>query len=292
MKKLYSHSRISTYKMCPKQFEYKYINKLVPLESNNNNLFLGSLVHKGIELKSEQDLLNHIEELKYTVTEGNGTLITLALAMVEAYFKKFGYNEIVRNELHFNIPLDNITTTKTTDLQFHGYIDGIIEEEDGYWLLEIKTASIIDKTYIDKLIFNDQIERYLYATANGYLENFTLDKPLLGIKYRIIKKPLIRQKQKESIMEFRQRLIEKLQEEDNIIEVILNRTDEELEDSIKDTLHDILTIETTTRFTKTLSACSTYGRCPYMELCSKEEQGELLYIVKEEERRNEDVTRK
>jgi hypothetical protein len=201
--------------------------------------------------------------------------------MVEAYFNRFGYNEIVRNELHFELPLG--------DYKLQGYIDGIIEEEDGYWLLEIKTASTVNKDYIDKLLFNDQISRYMYAIKNNYVEDFNLDKPLLGIKYRIIKKPLIRQKQNESIMEFRKRLVEKLQEDDYIIEQVLTRTDEEIIDCMEDTLQDIITIENTKKFTKTLSACSTYGRCPYMELCCKEENAELLYSVKEE-RRDEDVT--
>lgn len=279
---MYSHSRINCFKLCPKQYEYKYIKHLYPL-SDNNNLMLGNILHKGIELKSIPQLLNYIEELNITPNESTETLVTLALAMVEAYFKKYGYNEIVKNELHFEFPFEE------NDFKLHGYIDGIIEEPDGYWLLEIKTASIINKDYIDKLMFNDQISRYMYAVKNGFVEDFKLDKPLLGIKYRIIKKPMIRQKQKETIVEFRNRLIEKLQEEEYMIELLLNRTDEEIMECIRDTAEDIITMKTAGRFTKTLSACSTYGRCPYMELCCNEPNGELLYM-KKEERTEENVT--
>lgn len=278
----YSHSKINTYKMCPKMFEYKYIKKLTPLADKSNNLFLGELLHKGVELKSIDKLLEYIDTSNYTPTEESETLITMVLAMVEAYFLKFGIKEKIHNELYFTLPID--------DDMFEGYIDGLIEEEDGYYLLEIKTASIVDKTYIDKLRFNDQIERYLYGISHGEIENFKLDKPILGIKYRIIKKPLIRQKQKESIMEFRNRLIEKLQEEDNIQEIILSRTEEEINEAFEDIKYDINIINYSNRYTKTLSACSTYGRCPYMELCSKEENAELLYIIKEE-RRNKNVTK-
>ena len=281
-KELYSHSRINTFKMCPKQYEYKYIQQLTPLGGNNNNLFLGGLLHKGVELKSISGLLNYIDELNTTPNEDTETLINLALTMTEAYFTKFGYNEIVHSEIPFMVDIEE-------NIGFRGIIDGLIEDDNGYWLLEIKTASVINKEYIDKLKFNDQIERYLYGLQNGELENFKLDKPILGIKYRILKKPLIRQKQNESIMEFRNRLVDKLQEDDYIVELELNRTPEEIDDAMKDLIQDIKSIKCTERFTKTLSACTTYGRCPYMELCCKEENAELLYI-KKEERSDLDVT--
>lgn len=280
--KIYSHSKITTFKLCPKQYEYKYINNLRPLEDSNKNLFLGSLLHKGVELKSVDKLLEYIDETNVTPTEESETLITLALALTEAYFNKFGYDEKVLNEQHFQFNVFG-------DSYLEGYIDGLIEDDNGYWLLEVKTASIIDKTYLDKLNFNEQINKYMYALKHNHLDSFKLDKPLLGIKYRILKKPLIRQKQTESIMEFRHRLVEKLQEPEYIIEKILYRTDEEIEDVLEDTKQEILNIENTERFTKTLTACSTFGRCPYMELCLGEPDADLLYILKEE-RRDDNVT--
>lgn len=270
---MYSNSRINCFKMCPKQFEYRYIKNLYPI-GESDALFLGKLLHKGVELKDQAKFLEFIENENIVSSEKTETLITLALAMTEAYFKVFGYNEIVHNELYFKLPLENHI--------LQGYIDGIIEEDDGLWLLEIKTASQVNKDYLDKLKFNDQINKYLYAAHKNVLENFNIDKPILGVKYRIIKKPQIRQKQSESIMQFRQRLVEKLQEEDYITEIILKRTVDELEESIQDTIQDINMIEQTTRFTKTLSACSTYGRCAYMELCCKEENAEALYIERVE----------
>lgn len=281
-KELYSYSKISTYKLCPKKYEYSYLKNLRPLIDDNKNLFLGGLLHKGIELKDTNLLLNYIDNEAPTPTEESETLISLGLAMVEGYFNRFGYYEKVINEIHFEIPLADGS-------YYHGYIDGLIEEDNGYWLLEIKTASIIDKTYIDKLAFNEQIDNYFYAIKNGYLENIKLDKPLLGIKYRILKKPLIRQKQKESIMEFRKRLVEKMADPEYIIEKILYRTEEQTEQVINYINQDISNIKNTKIFTKTLTACSTFGRCPYMELCAGEPDADHLYIIKEE-RSTDDVT--
>ena len=110
------------------------------------------------------------------------------------------------------------------------------------------------------------------------------NKPILGIKYRVLRKPMIRQKKDETVDQFRKRLVEKFTEEsdDYLFEFILTRTNEELDECLEDIKSDINQIETATRYTKTLSSCSMYGRCPYMELCMKQENAQLLYIERKE----------
>lgn len=268
----FSHSKINTFKMCPKQYEYRYIQKLYPLEDSNSLIF-GKLFHKAIDLKSPQKFLDYVDTLNLPSDDRTENNITLVLAMLDAYIAKFGYEQNIQYEVELN--------TNIEGEEFIGFIDAIEETEDGYWLHEYKTASIIDKDYIDKLSFNDQTNRYLYIVkfCQNALKNFVLkpNKPILGIKYRILKKPLIRQKKGESIMEFRNRLVEKMMEEESIVEVILTRTDEELQETYLDMCSEINMIKNVTRFTKTLSACSTYGRCQYMELCSNIEGALNLY---------------
>lgn len=265
---MFSHSRISCFKQCPKLYEFKYLKHLFPIKGNDN-FYLGGLVHKGIELGSSYQLNKYIEETNRPFTEKEETGNVLALGMVEAYFNKFGNSELIKHEVHFEVDLNG--------RKLQGYIDGIIDTPEGYWLMELKTASQINKEYMDKLEFNDQISTYYYVILNNLIQDFVLDKPLLGIKYRIIKKPAIRQKINETVDEFRNRLIEKLSEEDYITETILNRTDEEIEEHVLDIIHDIDTIEKTERFTKSLCSCTTYGRCPYMSICCKEPDYESLY---------------
>ena len=266
---IYSHSRLNTFKLCPKQFEYKYIKGIVPLYSTAQ-LVLGKLVHKGIELKSSESLSEYVDELNLPLTEQSETIVSLAMAMVDAYFERFGYHEIVFPEQHFEIKLG--------DYLFQGYIDAIEETDEGYYIHEYKTASKIDKDYIDKLKLNEQISRYYYVVKNNLLKNITLNKPLLGVKYRIITKPQIRQKQNESIIQFRKRQVEKIQEPGNIEEFIFTRTDEEIDSCILDTIADIERIENTTRFTHNLVGCSAFGRCPYLDLCIGEPDADKLYI--------------
>lgn len=277
---IFSHSRISCFKQCPKLYEYKYLKNIYPI-SDNDNFYLGSLVHKGVELGSVYKLNNYLDEIDVPFSEKQETNNVLSLGMVEAYFNKFGNNEQILHEVHFEIEIQG--------KKVQGYIDGIIDTPNGYYLMELKTASQINKEYIDKLEFNDQISTYYYVILNNLIEGLKLDKPLLGIKYRIIKKPQIRQKINETVDEFRNRLVEKLSEEDYITEVVLHRTAEEVNEHIEDLIEDINTIENTKRFTKSMCGCTTYGRCPYMSICSKETNYESLYEVREKEEPVEEI---
>ena len=71
-------------------------------------------------------------------------------------------------------------------------------------------------------------------------------------------------------------------EDDNIINVTLNRTREELDEAYNDLIYDIDVIKNATRYTKNLSACSAYGTCPYMQLCMGSENALAGFVEKEE----------
>ena len=140
----YSHSRINCYKQCPKMYEYKYINKLEPIGSKEA-LNIGKSVHMGIELGSSDGALEYMEQEQFFTDEKSETNKALVLAMVDAYLNRWG-NESMRHEIEFKLPIKENTLLL-------GYIDGLIEEEDGYWLEETKTASIVNGEYIDNLSY-------------------------------------------------------------------------------------------------------------------------------------------
>ena len=160
------------------------------------------------------------------------------------------------------------------EVDYQGFVDGLEEDDDGYWEHENKTASMVNDVYIKKLDFIDQPTRYWYMLEK------VLDKPILGCKYRVVKKPKLRQKQSESVIQYRNRLIERLQEDDNIIEEILKRTPDEITDAIDDMKYDMNTIKGCTRYTKNLTACSMFGQCPFMDLCAGVEDAEYLFKEK------------
>lgn len=267
---LYSHSRINCFKQCPKLFDYKYNKHLFKIDEESTSLMMGSAFHRGIELgdvsKLEQELDNNDDFL----SEGNETNKVIVLAMVEAFFNKFPHHNEgdVKHEVEIR--------TKFGGYDFIMYADAIVEEDDGFILREYKTASRIDKTYIDKLKFNDQISRYCLAIEKEY------HKPVKRIEYYVAKKPLLRQKNGETLEQFRNRLVEKITTDEESIQYFeLTRTPEQLSEEQDDLIYDMEQIEKTTRYTKNLSACSCYGNCPYLELCMKEKDAELLYEERE-----------
>lgn len=267
----FSHSRINCYKTCPKQFDYKYNKHLCKIDGDSNSLIMGSAFHRGIELgdvgKLEQELDNNTDFL----SEDNETNKVIVLAMVEAFFNKFPHHN--EGDIQHEVKIE----TTFGNHPFIMYADAIIDEPDGIILREYKTASRIDSTYLDKLEFNDQISRYCLAIEKEF------NKPVKRIEYYIAKKPLLRQKKDETLEQFRNRLVEKITEdEESIIYVELTRTREQLDEELSDLVYDMDVIEKTTHYTKNLSACSCYGVCPYLELCMKQKDAELLYEEREE----------
>lgn len=273
---MYSHSKINCFKQCPKMFEYKYVMGLTPIEENNA-FAIGKGFHKCIELNSVDKALEWMDENDSFMSEQSETDKVIAAAMGEAFLKKYpNHNE--GNIEHEAYRIYDLPNGETVQL----YLDALVNTPDGYIIREYKTSSRVDDTYLAKLDFNDQISRYW-----SIMEKI-LDKPILYVEYYIAKKPLLRQKKDESIIQYRNRLVERLLEEDNIIYKKIDRTKEQLDEAYEDFIYDIDTIKNTTRYTKNLSACSTFGTCPYIQLCMGNKEA-LVSFKKREESENDDV---
>ena len=272
MSELYSHSRVNTFKMCPKLFEYKYIQKLVPLGQDTKALSMGKAFHTGIEHASVQACIDYMNQDEYFMSQDDEVDKAICMAMVEAFIKKYPECKKWRHEEHFTFDL-----LGTGEDNFQLYVDGLEEHENGYYIVELKTASMLNDAYFKKLEFNDQISRYWHVCEQK------LDKPILGVKYYVVKKPLLRLKKTETIQQYINRLVDRLMEDDSIIDLVIHRTPDQVKDCILDTISDIELIQNTKRFTKNLSACSVYGTCPYMELCMGTKDAELLFVRKDDE---------
>lgn len=235
---------------------------------------MGSAFHRGIELGDVGKLEQELDNNDNFLNEGDETNKVIVLAMVEAFFNKFPHHN--EGDVQHEVKIE----TEFGNHPFIMFADAIIDEPDGIVLREYKTASRIDSTYIDKLKFNDQISRYCLAIEKEY------HKPVKRIEYYVAKKPLLRLKQNETLEQFRTRLVEKITEDEESIQYFeLHRTREQLDEELSDLIYDMDTITKTTHYTKNLSACSCYGNCPYLELCMKEKDAELLYEVREEDER-------
>ena len=272
MERMFSHSSINTFKQCPMLFKYKYIDKLIPLADDNKNLSIGKAFHYGIEKQSSEEALKMMDSDEFFMTEENETNKVIVMAMVDAFLEKYPESKTWIHEQTMTYKL----LDESTEDDFVLIIDGLEEHEDGYYIIELKTASTINDSYVKKLDFIDQPNRYYYVAER------VLGKPILGIKYYVVKKPMLRQKKDETVEQFRARLVERIKEDDSTMKFELFRTKEQIEDCIEDTKYDMRMINATTRYTKNLCNCSLYGTCPYIDLCRGVDNADLLFTRKDD----------
>ncbi len=50
---IYSHSRLSVYETCPRQYRFQYVERLEVPEVESVEMFLGSRVHEALEMLYE-----------------------------------------------------------------------------------------------------------------------------------------------------------------------------------------------------------------------------------------------
>jgi len=85
-----------------------------------------------------------------------------------------------------------------------GKVDGIVRMGDEYYLLEHKTASLIDSSYLERLWTDFQITLYAWYVRE------TLGIPVVGIIYNMLSKAKLQQGKGETEAEFEARRAELL----------------------------------------------------------------------------------
>lgn len=243
----FSYSNISTFSQCPYRWYLNYIARLktIPEMNADNALYLGLGVHKGIECG------------------------------VEA-----GLNEY---RSHFNVLTDDqINWMMQLEYQIPRVID--LLPEGGEHELEIKTDDFIG--YIDYVCgdtlydfkFSNNIDNYTNSPQLSiykyYLEKVRPDIKINHLVYVFVPKVQIRQKFKakppETLMEFRARLQEFLEESEiKLVEVPYN------EDSVTQFQQCCQQLKTVQHFPK--NPTRLCGWCPYQQYC--ESNGEIDYNI-------------
>lgn len=172
-KTTWSYSRVSTFQHCPRQYKFRYIDRLrtIPDQSPDNALILGTAIHLGLEKDVE--------------------------AAVEYYKSQFfmlgdeHYNEIIK--LEELIPKakallpDGQHEVKIEADGYVGYIDLLADD----WIIDFK--------------YSNNRDNYL-ESPQIHLYKFFADRPINRLSYLFIPKIRIRQKKTETIQEFRFRL--------------------------------------------------------------------------------------
>lgn len=273
----WTFSRIKTRMQCPYMEHLRYELEMSPIQ-RKDALGIGEAVHKGIETRSVEVALSCFdEEFPQNQHAADDLEVKKAtvIAMLTGYFEQFPAFEEHSPELEFSLPMISRTGRRSRSQIIAGKIDDIVRMPDGDWVIEYKTASRLDGAYFDRLYVDDQITMYCYAAKRmGF-------NPV-GVIYRVIRKPTIRQRNNESIPQYIDRLIQdyRSRPEYYFHERKLYRPQSVLKAFEADLYDKVRTFNRDKRNDlnyKNTSHCSNYGGCPYLPLCCGFAGAESMY---------------
>ena len=209
-KTLLTYSALNTFRNCPRKYKNRYLDNLRPRE-RAEALSFGSVIHMAIELwyrssdaeSRLRDVLAYIDDAFENRVVDSNLMIQwhLATAMIRGYAERYGTEEfeIVEVEKEFVGEIRNPDTGRQSQtFRIAGKVDGIVRCHDGLYLLEHKTASTVDASYLDKLWTDTQIALYCY-----YLRE--LGYPIVGVIYNVLLKSRIKQGKGETQEEYEAR---------------------------------------------------------------------------------------
>lgn len=281
---IWTNSRLKAYQSCPMYEKFRYRDCLAP-KGKKDALVFGTAIHKGIEMRSIEAAL---DELKFdypgSTDEANAQEIMRGTvkAMLTGYFTHFPPFEEHEPELQFEIGARYPTKSgmrRSNRIKLCGKIDDLAMIDGKLWVIEYKTASKIDKSYFDRLYVDSQITFYMMAAKR-------IDLNPVGVLYRVLRKPQIKQRANETVDAYIERLTaDYLARPDfYFFESKQYRTTSDLEKFELDTWHEIKQANQAAKeghFFRHSHSCSNYGTCPYMPLCTGENGAEALYEFRE-----------
>jgi hypothetical protein len=200
----------SLFRNCRKAAQWRYVLDLVPLE-RDRNLAFGSLVHEALEIwHRTRDLaltLDHVDRACASRAQDEEQRKTwhLATAMLKGYAARYATEdfEVVALEKQFDGEIVNPATgAASRSFVLAGKVDGIVRVGNEHFLLEHKTASVLDASYLERLWTDFQITLYAY-----YVEQ-ALGIRINGILYNVLVKARLQQSIGETEAEFEARRAE------------------------------------------------------------------------------------
>lgn len=228
-KSILTYSSLNMFRNCRKMYEYRYIKQLSPIKKDQAMAF-GSVIHECLEIWHSPVVWSHPEYEKVSIPVNYGTESMLAVErhlnksypdrdidesqkkdwvlasiMMNGYMNRYRESDsnnwnIVALEHEFKGNIVNpVTGRNSRKYEMAGKVDGIVEIDDEYFLLEHKTASTLDGGYLEKLWSDMQIMLY-----SMYLEQ-ALNIEIVGVVYNVLLKAKLKQGEGESEEEYSER---------------------------------------------------------------------------------------
>lgn len=277
---------IATFNECRKKFDLSFNRKIFPRKISKF-LQIGDLfaqgtfyLHRKVPLANCCAYIDNIAEtlkLQAINQEHINEIETdkiICIAMLIGYEQRFMEQKLnILPEYRIEIP---IRKKYLYIMRLDGRIKSHIKEN---WVLEIKSTFAIEKDQITRLPCDFQIKSYCWG-----LEKWTW-KPVIGILYRFIRKPSIKQKQNETIEQFQKRLQKDYVEREDFYfyeeKPLLDRNIlNDFEEELYQIFDDLTRCYKTNHWYKTaLCGKTKFGECPYFKYCSDptEETLETFY---------------
>lgn len=246
---LYSHSRLSTFEQCPLKFKFHYIDELEPPDEEQTiEAFLGDLVHRTLEklykdikfqkATTPEELLGYFNELWQKEWHTDVRIVKKEYGPDN--YKKMGetfLTEYYRRHAPFNhtktVALEHrVFVTLDGGYQLQGYIDRLSYDPvtDTYEVHDYKTASHLPIN--EQLVADRQLALYSIAVREAYKTN----------RVKLIWHFLAFDK-----------------------DIVVEKTEQDLEELKKDTIHLIKRIEQEKEFKPRVSALCDY--CEFRQIC-------------------------
>lgn len=308
-------SELKCFRSCRKRYEFEYIRMLKPIETPKA-LSIGRQYHAGIEMLLNGESMEEIEGTllmaEYVNADKNQIEMNmfdcfLAVEMVRHFAENSNWQtwKIKAIEQNFEVPTGDGNTLK-------GRIDGLIDVDGFNYLIEQKTASQLSERYIARLTYLDeQNVNYLYAYNKlrelGQIE----DKPIGGIFYNIIEKPLLKplkatpqselkykkdgtlyascRLKDETPQEYRERVRQWYAEGNRMIQKYISRTPEEIERAMVEfnaTVRDLNQAKIDNTWYRNSNACNILP-CPYECKCICDDETTDEYFTTKEKKNEE-----
>lgn len=186
----YSHSKVECHISCPYKYKLRYVDKLktIPDYSADNALICGNTIHTGAE-KDLKSALDFYYSNYPIITDRHVEEVIKFEYLIPKIHELLGDINVYKKEFRINTP------------RFIGIVDLITKNDDG-------SVDVFDYKYsnnYDKYSESPQLHLYKY-----FLEQIGFKVRKLGFIF--IPKVSIRQKQEETLYQFRKRLDQELKE--------------------------------------------------------------------------------
>lgn len=274
-----TYSSLSCFQQCRQKYKHRYINGICPV-TKSNALEFGSQMHLILQhlfecIEAQQtkgdaeyepkesviDRLCQMVEIADMEATDRAKLKGLIIGYVNKWYESDCHEyEIIDVEREFSCEIEKFPLES---YRFVGKADGIVKRKsDGkYFILEHKTAAIVDDDYIAQ----KQIDSQTMTYAHYLSESMGIE--ISGAIHDILTKQKIRLKKGETEDEFCQRLIDDVTE-DNFTRIVIEFDKQELSHFVIDLNHATSDLCHCDSYYKCTGQCiGRYGACEYLPLC-------------------------